>query len=237
MSPATESSDGLSVAVFAKQARTGEVMTRLGAAIGDEEAADLYRAFLADIAETVGGLEDELDRPVHALCAYTGRADDPGFAPFDEKGFEFVEQTGEDLGARLRAVVDNHFARRDSPLLVIGADSPTLSARHFEQALSRLSGQEVVLGPSFDGGYYLIGLSGPHTAVFRDIDWSSRRVLGQTLRRCREASLLCETLEFWYDVDTIDDLKVLEMHLFDYLRHHQPSVAHHTAARLRRRNP
>ncbi|MFW5967133.1 MAG: TIGR04282 family arsenosugar biosynthesis glycosyltransferase [Persicimonas sp.] len=237
MDQVSESSDSVTVAVFAKQARAGEVMTRLGAAIGEEEAAELYRAFLADIAHTVGGLERELERPIRALCAYTGRMDDPGFAPFDEEGFEFIEQSGADLGARLSTIVEEHFSRRASPLLIIGADSPTLSARHFEQALDRLSERQVVLGPSFDGGYYLIGLDGPHTSVFREIDWSSRRVLGQTLRRCREASLLCETLEFWYDVDTIDDLKVLEMHLFDYLRHHQPSVARHTAERLRRQGP
>jgi rSAM/selenodomain-associated transferase 1 len=217
------------VVVFAKAPEPGRVMTRLAADIGQDSAVELYRCFLADIAAQVGGLDEALERPVQPVLAYTGDADHPGFEPFRQAGFQLLEQQGADLGERLVNMTHTSFSSGATRLIIVGTDSPTLGASHFRSALVNLEDNDVVVGPSFDGGYYMIGLREPHTTVFEGIDWSTTRVFGQTLRHCRASSLLCEALEFWYDVDTIEDLKMLETHLFDYLRDRDSANARKTA--------
>lgn len=219
----------VTVAVFAKAPRKGRVKTRLAAELGEERAVAAYRCFVADIVTMLSTLESELGCPVSTVLAYAGDREHEGFGAFRDAGLELMAQGEGDLGARLTRVTDACFERGAERLIIIGTDSPTLEPRHVAQALDTLDENDVALGPSFDGGYYLIGLSGAHTAVFEQIDWSTRRVFGQTVRRCRESSLLCEALEFWYDVDTFDDLKMLQTHLFDYLRYREPTIANRTA--------
>lgn len=221
--------EATAVVVFAKAPRAGRVKTRLAADLGDETAVELYECFMADVADSVAGLEARLDPPTSAVLAYAGDASNPGFEPFRRAGFSAVEQGAGGLGDRLARVSRLCFERGAQRLLIIGTDSPTLGPAQLAGALARLQHNDVVVGPSFDGGYYLIGLSGPHLSVFDEIDWSTRRVFGQTMRRCRASSLLCEALEFWYDVDTFDDLKLLKTHLFDYLRYREPDTARRTA--------
>ncbi|QDG54517.1 glycosyltransferase [Persicimonas caeni] len=219
----------VTVAVFAKAPRQGRVKTRLAADLGDERAVAAYECFLADIASMLSTLESELGCAVSTVLAYAGEPEHDGFDVFRDAGFAFMAQGEGDLGARLTRVTNGCFERGAERLLIIGTDSPTLGPQHFRQALDCLERSDVALGPSFDGGYYLIGLREAHTAVFEQIDWSTGRVFGQTVRRCRESSLLCEALEFWYDVDTFDDLKLLQTHLFDYLRYRKPTIANRTA--------
>jgi hypothetical protein len=76
-------------------------------------------------------------------------------------------------------------------------------------------GDRIVLGPSTDGGYYLIGLKRPHRRLFEDIDWSTERVAAQTLARARELDLAIHHLPSWYDVDDLAALRVLMGELFD----------------------
>lgn len=219
----------VSVVVFAKAPDAGRVKTRLAAELGDEVAVGLYRCFVADLAQMVARLADSLGAPVHPVLAYAGGADHEGFEPFRKGGFEFVAQGQGTLGERLSRVSRRCFDDGADQIVIIGTDSPTLGPRHVRGALAGLEDADVVVGPSFDGGYYLIGLGGAHVAVFDGIDWSTARVFGQTMRRCREASLLCEALEFWYDVDTFEDLQLLKTHLFDYLRNREPGIANRTA--------
>ena len=84
--------------------------------------------------------------------------------------------------------------------VIIGSDSPSLPPAYIDQALELLKEHEVVLGPSTDGGYYLVGQSSPNGAIFVDIDWSTGRVLEQTLDKVGTRSL--GLLPPWYDVDT-----------------------------------
>lgn len=220
------------VVVFAKEARRGKVKTRLAESLGFEVATRLYRCFLQDTATLVCEFDNSMGRGISKVLAYDGAAEHAGFAPFRESDFVFMQQSGENLGVRLAEATRSCFSAGARRLLIIGADSPTLSPRHLGEAMRRLERADVVVGPSFDGGYYLIGLSGPHRAVFEDISWSTPGVFAQTMRRCRAAGLLCDSLEFWYDVDTNEDLKLLKSHLFEYLRHRQPSLAPQTSALL-----
>jgi rSAM/selenodomain-associated transferase 1 len=226
--------DETSIVVFAKAPVTGRVKTRLGAVIGEANATEIYQCFLEDTAETIAALADETERRVSPILAFSEEPMHPGFEPIKRAGFEFWEQGGGGLGERLIRVSRRCFESGAERVLIVGADSPTVSAAHFVRALDALQGRDAVIGPSFDGGYYLIGLSGAHLEIFRGIDWSTPRVFSQTMRRCRESSLLCEALEFWYDVDTFDDLKLLKTHLFDYLQYRGPNLAPRTAEFIKR---
>lgn len=225
------------VVMFAKAPVAGRVKTRLAEAIGPQRAADLHEAFIGDVATAIAGTS------ARAVLAYAGDPNHPGLAVPRGLGFELLEQPPGDLGARLDAVV-RELASNSETVTVVGSDSPTLSARHLLEARRASAESPVVLGPSFDGGYYLVAVqsrwyldtapSGERHPLFREISWSTGDVLRQTLSRCREMSCLCHLIGFWYDVDTIEDLDLLRTHLLDYLRSTGQDVAPRTAAMLLR---
>jgi uncharacterized protein len=99
--------------------------------------------------------------------------------------------------------------------VVLNADSPTLPTALLIETAAVLArpGNRAVLGPSTDGGYYLLGLKAAHRRMFDDIDWSTERVAAQTLERAREIGLEVHTLPPWYDVDDVDDLRKLNAEL------------------------
>lgn len=208
------------VTMFAKAPVAGKVKTRLAATLGFEVAANLHAAFLADLGGTLERLVQSSDvRSVSASLSLAGDADHPAFVDLIERrGFSARNQGEGGLGERLSLVTTRAFEQGVEQLLIIGSDSPTLAARHFEAAFDALdAGADVVIGPSFDGGYYLIGFRAAHTGVFQDIDWSTREVLGQTLARANQEELDVALLEFWYDVDELEDLLLLRTHLRQHL--------------------
>ena len=206
--------DGLhrTLVILSKAPVDGTVKTRLTPAVSASQAARLHCAFLADLAQTVRQLKDEIGG-LRCILAYSGERDHPGFDPFESNLFERWSQGMGDLGQRLSHLSSRAFNEHAEQVLMIGADSPTLETMHLNNAFEALNRVDVALGPSFDGGYYLIGLRKSAPALFEGIDWSSRFVLEQTVERCRSESLLCELLAFWYDVDTPEDLERLRFHV------------------------
>lgn len=233
MSEQSEQFEGRTIAVFAKEPQPGAVKTRLTGRLDEREAAQFYEAFLADIAATIGSFGSTAGTGPRRLLAYAGDRSHPAFDPYRAEGFDFVEQGRGDLGDRLARVTQRCFERETEQLVIVGTDSPTLQTRHLKAGFDRLAENDVVLGPSFDDGYYLIGLDGPYTTVFQSIDWSTRSVLEQTHRRCRESDLLCELLEFWYDIDDFRDLRRLRFHLLEYFDQRRDTMAPATARMLR----
>lgn len=197
------------VAIMAKTPRAGEVKTRLCPPLSTGEAAELYRRFLLDKIEQVGML-----RGAHPAIAYTpveGRAVFEELAP----GFALVPQQGVDLGARLANSFDRLFAEGYAAVLLIDSDTPTLPTGFLQRALDLIATPrvDVVLGPSEDGGYYLIGLRSPHRELFEEIAWSTARVLPETVRRAEAKGLEAAYLPPWFDVDTPADLERLRASL------------------------
>jgi hypothetical protein len=220
------------IIIFAKPAEPGRVKTRLTGLLTQEQAASLYRCFLVDLAEMLAAYRDEHDGQIELILGHTGSADHPSFAPFRDLGFTLQGQSGADLGARMGRMISDQLDRGGDQVVVIGSDSPTLQPHHLDDAFERLDRADVVLGPSFDGGYYLAGMGRPHTDIFEDIDWSTPRVLEQTMRRADDAGLVYGLLEFWYDVDTPRDLHRLWYHLQHYRRTRDHPVAPETRERI-----
>ena len=219
--------------IFAKPPEPGNVKTRLIGRLEPAETARLYRAFLHDVADRLADFASRRDADMTPVLAYTGDPEHPSFEHFRKRDFAMIPQGDGNLGDKLQSVTERCFSHGARRLVVIGSDSPTLMDRHLARAYRALAQNDVVLGPSFDGGYYLVGLTNPAPRLFADIDWSTPDVLEQTVARCRELDLLPLLTEFWYDVDTFADLQRLRFHLLEYLSKRDQTVATRTAELLR----
>ncbi|HEX8336523.1 MAG TPA: DUF2064 domain-containing protein, partial [Pyrinomonadaceae bacterium] len=137
-------------------------------------------------------------------------------APPGEAGdILWLEQRGSSLGERLAGVVECAAAEGFGPLLLVGADSPTLPPAFLAAALRGLAdgGADVALGPTDDGGYYAVGVREPAPGLFDSVEWSTPRAYAQTARNAARLGMRLLELPRWYDVDTPADLARLRAEL------------------------
>jgi uncharacterized protein len=199
----------VAVAIMAKAPRAGEVKTRLCPPLSLVDAAELYRRLLLDKIEQVSSL-----RMASLAIAYTP-AEARAFFEEVAPGFVLVPQRGADLGDRLANSLGELLGQGHRGALAIDSDTPTLPLAFLQQALDLIVTPEidVVLGPTEDGGYYLIGLRALHRELFEAIAWSTQQVLSETIRRADAKGLRVACLPPWYDIDSPDDLARLRMAL------------------------
>jgi rSAM/selenodomain-associated transferase 1 len=193
--------------IFAKRPDPNNTKSRLSPPLNREDAARLYSCFLVDILATareVQGAERFILYDPPAAEAYFA-----GLAP----DFLLLPQSGGDLGKRMHLALAELLSRGYRRVVLAGSDLPQLRARALQQGFAALrDGAEVVLGPSADGGYYLVGLTRPQPEIF-DLPMSTPEVLRQTLERIQRLNLRHVLLGEEFDVDTIADLKRLAAHL------------------------
>ena len=190
---------------MAKAPRPGEVKTRLCPPLLPADAALLYRSFLLDKISAVAALANA--QPVVAYTPADARTEFDALAP----GFSLIPQQGADLGARLHETLQALLAGGHAGAIAVDSDTPTLPREFLQQAVDSLAGPgpDVVIGPTEDGGYYLIGVRVAHRELFDDMPWSTPEVLDVTLRRAASAGLRVACLPPWFDIDTPDDLERL----------------------------
>ena len=216
------------LAVFARAPVAGRAKTRLAPALGADGAARLYAGFLADTlaladrAQSAGLLETTLWLAAAADTDEPTLRDVPGVTALPRR----VQPIG-DLGARMAAALDVGVASHGAAL-VLGSDAPTLPLALLRAARVALDRADLVLAPSADGGYVLIGARVPvPPALFDDARFSTRHALADTLAGAARCGLSALCVAPWYDVDTPDDLRLLRTHLTLV-----PSAAPHTARAL-----
>jgi uncharacterized protein len=199
------------VMIMAKVPQAGAVKTRLCPSLSPQEAMTLYQAFLRDKIAQVQSLEAV--RPTIAYTPSAGRSVFAALAP----GFTLIVQRGADLGERLANAFAQCFAAGYTGVLAIDSDTPTLPTNFLQQAITLLSlpQVDVVIGPSEDGGYYLIGLRALHHELFENMAWSTDVVVSETVRRATAKGLQVAWLPPWFDVDTPEDLERLQSTLAD----------------------
>jgi uncharacterized protein len=192
------------ICIFARAPVLGEVKTRLGRAVGEAQALALYEAFLEDTCTLTQGLG------ARRVLAVAGDVTHPRLERLAKsQRLELAEQGEGDLGARMARTIAAYAAR--GPVVIIGSDAPSVPRAHLHQALDALIDHDVVVGPSEDGGYYLIGARLPVPELFADVRWSTPEVLPTTLARLAGRSHAL--LPSWYDVDSVEDLERLRAHL------------------------
>jgi uncharacterized protein len=191
--------------VFAKEPVAGRVKTRLAASLGEEAAARLYEAFLADLADELASSGEW-----ESVLAYADGVAGPTLLGLFAPAWTLLPQGGGELGERLaRAFAD---VPSGACVVVVGSDAPTLSRTDVRRAFLELEGgAEVVLAPSPDGGYSLVGMAGRARAgeVFGGVRWSTEHALTDTLEGARRCGLVTSVIDEVADVDTAEGLDAL----------------------------
>jgi hypothetical protein len=207
MAESITSSNRRVVALFAKEPRPGRVKTRLAASVSPEWAALVADAFLRDIMDRV-----LLVKAAKVLC-YAPCESRSFFASCVTPHFTLTAQSEGDLGSRMAAFFGDQFQAGAGPVVVVGSDSPTLPVAFIEEAFAALGNVDVVLGPATDGGYYLVGCARHVPRIFDGIPWGTSAVLAATVRQTAANGYRLVLLPPWYDVDTLDDWRMLAGHL------------------------
>ncbi len=185
------------------------------------QAADLYQRFLFDSLAQY----DRLDRPVRL---YFGEGDIPADLPDMTVPTSIHRQVGEGLGHRMANAFLETFSAGFNAAVIIGTDHPTLPDDFLKLAFDALAGpMQVVIGPSEDGGYYLLGMNHFFSIVFDEMEYSHPNVFDQTLERISRTRADITVLPTWYDVDTPSELERLRRHLRE-----DPKAAPRTATFL-----
>ncbi|MFQ5850948.1 MAG: TIGR04282 family arsenosugar biosynthesis glycosyltransferase, partial [Candidatus Binatia bacterium] len=191
--------------VVAKAPLIGEVKTRLCPPLTPSEACTLYGCLLEDIVTKMADYHE-----AELWIAFAPGGEDYFQRTFAE-GRRLLSQRGRDLGEKVHHIFVDLFRLGYQQVVVADSDSPTVPLSSVARAYKLLGreGCDLVLGPSIDGGYYLVGLKSPTEGLFRQIPWSSAAVLQKTLGRASELGLRAELLPPAYDIDVEKDLRQL----------------------------
>lgn len=196
--------------LFAKFWQPGRVKTRLAADLDENASCSLYQHFLSHLINQLGQAGD------CRTIVYSPADRTPEFQLAAGNCWQTTPQAEGDLGQRMRTFFELSLNRpADSSnsgnsstrkTVVIGSDCPQLTASNIQQAFDQLDREPVVLGPTDDGGYYLIGMRDECFGVFEDIEWSTERVLSQTRERLESLGIGWTELDQKSDIDTLKDL-------------------------------
>jgi len=182
-----------------KAPHAGKVKTRLTPPLTREEAAALNICFLRDISQAIGRVGGN----ARGIGCFTPVGNEEMYRNIFPAEFQLLAQRGGDLRQRLIGATEDLFAAGFASVCLINSDSPTAPTPVFAEAVRWLSSshEDVVIGPSDDGGYYLIGIRKPQPRLFEAIDWSTDRVCAQTIERAAEIGVGVRLLPACYDVD------------------------------------
>ena len=193
--------------IFAKYWTAGRVKTRLAASIGEPAAAEFHHTCVETL---LSRFENTGDRRV---IGFAPPERENEFQTVAGKSWTATAQVAGNLGERMSEYFREAFAMNMTRVLLIGSDSPTMPQSVIDSAFESLKSVDVVVGPTNDGGYYLIGMSTYRPEIFEDIEWSTGQVWQQTRDRIESNGISFKELPAWYDIDNIDDLKRLHQEL------------------------
>jgi rSAM/selenodomain-associated transferase 1 len=203
------------IAFMAKASAPRRTKTRLVPPLTFDEAAALNTAFLQDVADNVLLAAGLSAGGISGYAAYGPPGSEDFFRHTLPESIDLIGAWLPNFGDCLLHTIGEVLARGHGSAVVLNSDSPTLPTTLLIETAEVLSrpGDRAVLGPSNDGGYYLLGLKAAHRHMFADIAWSTERVAEQTLERAREIGLDVHRLPVWYDVDDVDGLRRLHAEL------------------------
>ncbi len=208
--------------LFVREPVEGQVKTRLAAALGERAACEFYKAFLKDLAVKVKGLSD-YERIVYYVYGVGSE-----FLRDVFPDYPLTLQQGVHLGERMLLAFLEAFKEGAKKVVLIGSDCPDLPAEIIGEAFDMLDSHDAVFGPCTDGGYYLVGMKGFCPELFEQIEWGTGKVLQETLQRAERSYIQVGLLKEWSDIDTIEDLKRLQVRLAGL----RTDIAGHTRALL-----
>lgn len=196
------------IIIIAKEPRVGKTKTRLTPPLSPTEATIFYEALLRDTISLVSGIEG-----VDTAIAYSPPDSTDYFMQISPSGTILLPVECVDIGGCLSKALGDLLERGYLRVLALNADSPTLPQRILEEAIKQLDKNDIVFGPTLDGGYYLVGLKELYGKIFSDIKWSTSTVLSETLSKVYDLGLRVGILPSWYDIDTPADILHLKKDL------------------------
>ena len=215
------------VYIVAKAPRAGQSKTRLCPPLTYDKAAELAAAFLKDTISLVRRAAVDL----RLICRH--EAERATLREHASQDISVLVQEGIGLGAALESAFAGGLADGYDAVGVFGMDTPTLPARVISESFDALADADLALGPSADGGYYLLTAGQLIPGLFREMVWSTDQVAAETRRRCVALGLRVHELREWDDVDDYVSL----MKLSASLEIAEPSAAPHTRAAIRGLEP
>lgn len=183
--------------IFSKNVVPGKVKTRLAATIGHDAALKVYQQLL------------------HHTKIITQKINADKFVYYSDEivhddlwnhGFIREQQKGLDLGERMMKAFEEVFHQGYSKVIIIGTDCPSLNEIMIEEAFDKLKGTDVVIGPAYDGGYYLLGMKKLYSCLFKNIQWSTSSVFRETIQIFNGENINYSLLQKLHDVDEEKDL-------------------------------
>ncbi|MDG1394667.1 MAG: TIGR04282 family arsenosugar biosynthesis glycosyltransferase [Flavobacteriaceae bacterium] len=185
------------IIVFVRNPKLGKVKTRLSKTIGNEDALKVYKILLKHTESVLGTASS--DKVVY--YSEEIQKNDLWNASIYQKKL----QKGTDLGARMLMAFETAFEDSYENVVIVGSDLFELKPIHLKKAFEALENHEVVLGPSLDGGYYLLGMTKLHPTLFKNKQWGTDSVLESTLKDLKKHNV--KLLEALNDIDTFEDLQ------------------------------
>ncbi len=191
------------IIVFLKNPEEGKVKTRLAADCGNRFAALFYKL----CAEELVGELQLLDRNSFELFLfYSERGDESKVKNWLRGNYFYFPQEGETLGDRIFNAFSIVLGKGYQKAIIVGSDVPDIKSEHIVMASHKLENADLVSGPCFDGGYYLLGIKKLYKELFFNIPWSTDKVLESTNSAADKLKLTIQTVEELADIDTKSDL-------------------------------
>ena len=189
--------------IFIKYPQAGKVKTRLAKDVGESEAARIY----SQMAKTI--IEKTIDTAnYNTIIFYDPPEKEQDVKEWiNNKELNYLPQLGNTLGERISSAFKEVYSSGSNRALIIGSDCIDVDKGIINEAMDSLDSTDVILGPAEDGGYYLLGTNGYFPQIFQDIDWSTDKVLQQTIQKIYKNGLNYELLKTLKDIDTVDDLE------------------------------
>jgi rSAM/selenodomain-associated transferase 1 len=188
---------------FVKWPEPGKVKTRLAINCGDDNAVGLYRCFILDMLDALA------QNPQPVCICYSPEEALPDFKSWLKEKYMYLPQRGNDLGERMRHSFQDAFRLGFDSVCLTGSDLPDLPAEYVREAFEHLAAYESVIGPSVEGGYYLMGFRKEtfFSGIFDGINWSQSTVYRETIRKYEERGTKFIALPPWNDIDDLQGLK------------------------------
>ena len=191
------------VICFTRVPKPGVTKTRLLPILTPDQCAGLHTAFLQDLS----AVYDQVDADL--FVAYTHDPDWKMLKGIFPNARGFFPQQGADLGEKMYHALCHVLGLEYEAVLLTGADLPLMTGIHLESGFAALSGADITLGPTSDGGYYLVGMKQPHWAIFENQSYGGATVLENTVTAADKAGLTVKQASTCDDVDTPEDLRSL----------------------------
>jgi rSAM/selenodomain-associated transferase 1 len=184
--------------IFVKNPVAGKVKTRLAATIGDQRALSVYLNLMRHTREVA------LASPVSRHLFYDQELNTED--AWSNQDFIKDVQVDGDLGKRMEVAFQTTLSQNEKAV-IIGSDCPEINPEIIASAFKRLDLADLVIGPTYDGGYYLLGMKALHKELFSEMPWSTESVYAETINRITEKGLLYSVCPTLSDMDNEDDLK------------------------------